>query len=349
MTSHKKNLLITGGAGFIGSNFINSVSSKDNEILNIDKITYASNNPSLSQRDIDKITNKNFCLTDLKMTSDAVFEFDPDIIVNFAAESHVDRSIEDPNAFLESNIKSTFNLLESYRQLIKDKGKKEKRFIHISTDEVFGSLSKNDKPFTEESNIDPSSPYAATKGSSDLLVKAWNKTYDLPLIITNCSNNFGPFQNPEKLIPNIIYRINNGLPIEIYGDGSNIRDWIYVEDHVDAILSVVEKGRIGETYNIGGLCEMDNNSIANVLIERVSKFKKLDKNKILNNLKYVEDRPGHDFRYAMNISKIQKEIGWMPKYTFENGIDMTISWYSNFFESEFFDKNKELSRLGLIK
>ena len=340
--------LITGGLGFIGSNFINSISSNDSKILNIDKNTYASNDPKYCQKSLNNISNVQFCLSDQDKTIKSIIDFNPDIIVNFAAESHVDRSIESPQSFIESNIISTFNLLESFRTLLKKKNNNLKKMIHISTDEVYGSLKKSDPAFTESSKINPSSPYAASKSSSDLLVKSWFKTYGIPVIITNCSNNYGPFQNPEKLIPNIIYRIINNLPIEIYGDGKNVRDWIYVEDHVNAIKEVIRIGKVGETYNIGGECELSNNAIAKILIEKTSQALGLDEHKIKKNLTYVMDRPGHDFRYAMNISKIRSKIGWSPKYNFESGIDRTIDWYIKYFNSDWFDKKNDFKRIGVI-
>ncbi len=340
--------LVTGGLGFIGSNFIKSISSNDSQILNIDKNTYASNDPKHSQKNLINISNVHFCLSDQVKTIKTIIDFNPDIIVNFAAESHVDRSIESPKSFIESNIISTFNLLESFRALLKKKNNNLKKMIHISTDEVYGSLKKSDPAFTENSLISPSSPYAASKSSSDLLVKAWFKTYGIPVIITNCSNNYGPFQNPEKLIPNIIYRIINNLPIEIYGDGKNVRDWIYVEDHVKAIKEVIQKGKVGETYNIGGECELSNNEIAKILIDKTSQALGLDANQIKSNLNYVTDRPGHDFRYAMDISKIRSKIGWSPKYNFEGGIDRTIDWYINYFNSDWYDKKNDFKRIGVI-
>lgn len=339
--------LVTGGLGFIGSNFIKSISSNGSQILNIDKNTYASNDPKHCQKNLNNISNVNFCLSDQDKINKAVIDFNPDIIVNFAAESHVDRSIESPKNFIESNIISTFNLLESFRALLKKKNNL-KKMIHISTDEVYGSLKESDPAFTENSLINPSSPYAASKSSSDLLVKSWFKTYGIPVIITNCSNNYGPFQNPEKLIPNIIYKIINNLPIEIYGDGKNVRDWIYVEDHINAIKEVIQKGEIGETYNIGGECELSNNEIAKIVIKKTSQFLSLDENKIIRNINYVTDRPGHDFRYAMNISKIKSEIGWSPKYKFEVGIDATLNWYINYFNSNWFDKKNDFKRVGVI-
>jgi dTDP-glucose 4,6-dehydratase len=340
--------LVTGGLGFIGSNFIKSISSNDSQILNIDKNTYASNDPKHCQKNLSNISNVHFCLSDQVKTIKTIIDFNPDIIVNFAAESHVDRSIESPQSFIESNIISTFNLLESFRALLKKKNNNLKKMIHISTDEVYGSLKKSDPAFTENSLISPSSPYAASKSSSDLLVKSWFKTYGIPVIITNCSNNYGPFQNPEKLIPNIIYRIIKNLPIEIYGDGKNVRDWIYVEDHVNAIKEVIRKGKVGETYNIGGECELSNNEIAKILIDKTSQALGLDANKIISNLTYVTDRPGHDFRYAMNISKIRSKIGWSPKYNFEGGIDRTIEWYINYFNSDWYDKKSDFKRIGVI-
>lgn len=306
-------ILITGGNGFIGSNFIRHVLNTTNMgITNIDLLTYAGVSPHpISPR---------YTFYQANVGYDEIFDIlikeEPDYVVHFAAETHVDRSIEFPDAFVETNVFGTYNLL---RCLKKYMDHKEFRFVHVSTDEVFGSLNIGDPSFSETTAYDPRSPYSATKASSDHLVRAFHHTYGLPAMITNCSNNYGPFQYPEKFIPVAVLRAYMDKDIPVYGTGTNIRDWLYVEDHCEAILRVLQRGKIGESYNIGGETELTNNDIANRIL--------LYLDKPLSRIKYVEDRKGHDFRYAMNISKINNELNWYPKMDFSRGLGRTIRWY----------------------
>ena len=323
-------ILVTGGAGFIGSNFILNYIEEHN-LLNYDKLTYAGN-----LNNLDSVINHNnysFIKGDIKdkeLVNKTIFDFKPDAIINFAAESHVDRSIDTPQDFIETNILGTFNLLKSaldyYKNLDNEKETKF-RFLHISTDEVYGSLGKKNK-FKETTPYNPSSPYSASKAASDHLVQAWHHTYGLPILITNCSNNYGPYQFPEKLIPLIITNCLNKKELPIYGDGLNIRDWIYVDDHCDGIIEVLKNGKIGETYNIGGNQEMTNlelvNQICNIL-DDIKPSKNIGSYK--NLITFVKDRPGHDFRYAIDSTKIQNELNFFPKETINSGLRKTIKWY----------------------
>jgi dTDP-glucose 4,6-dehydratase len=306
-------IMVTGGAGFIGSNFVDYIlQNTDMEVINIDLLTYAgvSSHP--------KSNRYTFYQMDVGYDEvyDILIKHEPDYIVHFAAETHVDRSIEFPDTFVETNVFGTYNLL---RCLKKYMDHKQFRFIHVSTDEVFGSLNVGDPSFKETTPYNPRSPYSATKASSDHLVRAFHHTYGLPAMITNCSNNYGPRQFPEKFIPVAILRAHMNKEIPIYGTGKNIRDWLYVEDHCDALLQILRKGVDGESYNIGGETELSNNEIANRIL--------LHLNKPLSLIKYVEDRKGHDFRYAMNTSHIRKTIGWQPKMDFNRGLGRTIRWY----------------------
>ena len=322
-------IIVTGGAGFIGSTLIKAlIDNIDHHILNIDKLTYASNLESLetlasSQR--YSFLKGDICNTDLLQS--AISNFKPDAIFNLAAESHVDRSISSPEHFIHTNIIGTYNLLNcslDYWKSLDDQKKTFFRFIHISTDEVFGSLSLNDKPFNESSRYKPNSPYSASKASSDHLVRAWNKTYNFPTIITNCSNNYGPFQTFDKLIPLTIknaYQENN---IPIYGDGLQIRDWLHVSDHVNALISILFKGEVGDSYCIGGNSEIQNIEVVNKICKIVGSHKGKDLTKLI---KFVTDRPGHDFRYSIDASKLTKTTGWKPKYSFNEGIQRTVEWY----------------------
>ena len=305
--------MVTGGAGFIGSNFVDYIlQNTDMEVINIDLLTYAgvSSHP--------KSNRYTFYQMDIGYDEvyDILIKHEPDYIVHFAAETHVDRSIEFPDTFVETNVFGTYNLL---RCLKKYMDHKQFRFIHVSTDEVFGSLNVGDPSFKETTPYNPRSPYSATKASSDHLVRAFHHTYGLPAMITNCSNNYGPRQFPEKFIPVAILRAHMNKEIPIYGTGKNIRDWLYVEDHCDALLQILRKGVDGESYNIGGETELSNNEIANRILLHLSKP--------LSLIKYVEDRKGHDFRYAMNTSHIRKTIGWQPKMDFNRGLGRTIRWY----------------------
>ena len=347
-----KKILVTGGSGFIGSNFITYQINKGNKILNYDKLTYAANQENL----YGIVNNSNYSfingdINDSKLISSSINEFSPNIIVNFAAESHVDRSIDGPRDFIETNIVGTYELLQSslhYYNALSHHNKKTFKFIHVSTDEVYGSLDKNGY-FTEKTQYNPSSPYSASKASSDHLVNAWNHTFNLPTLITNCSNNYGPYQFPEKLIPLMIISglTNKNLPI--YGDGKNIRDWLYVEDHCRALDSVITKGRIGETYNIGGDEEKTNYEIVHKICDILDAKKPL-KNDLSykESIIYVKDRPGHDFRYAIDASKIKDELDWKPKYQFNDAISKTIDWYveNKLWWENIINKKYKLNRLG---
>ncbi len=322
-------ILVTGGCGFIGSNFIlNQIGSTSNKILNIDKITYSGNIDNLTSIKNEK--NYQFAQIDIcnkKSISDLFTKFSPDIVVHFAAESHVDRSIDSPMPFIETNIVGTANLLEAATYYWKINQKREFKFIHISTDEVYGSLGETGF-FTEKTPYNPKSPYSSSKASSDHLVRSWNHTYGLPTIITNCSNNYGPMQFPEKLIPLMIINCLNDKPLPVYGEGDNIRDWLYVSDHCRAIQKVINNGKIGETYNIGGNNEIKNidivTTICNILDDLNPKSQKSSYKDLIT---FVKDRPGHDYRYAIDSSKIQKALEWKPIESFETGIYKTIEWY----------------------
>jgi len=347
-----KKILVTGGSGFIGSNFIISQINNSNKILNFDKLTYAANTKNLST--IDKKTNYSFIkgdIVDSNKISDSINKFNPDIIINFAAESHVDRSIDGPKEFIKTNILGTYELLQcslNYYNNLDREQKSSFRFIHVSTDEVYGSLGTNDY-FTEETPYAPSSPYSASKASSDHLVNAWYHTFGLPTMVTNCSNNYGPYQFPEKLIPLIIISCLQGQELPIYGDGKNIRDWLYVQDHCLALDCVINNGKIGETYNIGGNEEKTNLEIVNTICNVLDKKKPLQDGSLYSDsIVYVKDRPGHDFRYAIDPSKIKNELNWQPKYKFEDAIIHTIDWYINnkSWWEEIINKKYNLNRLG---
>jgi len=332
-----KKIVVTGGLGFIGSNLINILKDKY-FVINVDKVTYASNfkniNPNIKNYKFYKedINNKIFLKNILK-------KYKPSIIFNLAAETHVDRSIDDPKKFIESNILGVFNLLESIRNY-----KKEIRLIHVSTDEVYGDIRKNYKS-KEEDAYNPSSPYSASKASGDLLIKSYFRTYKVPIIITNCCNNFGPNQYPEKLIPRIIYNIINNKPIPIYGNGKNVREWIYVKDHCNALIKIAEKGNIGESYNIGSGTVLSNIEITKKIL---SSFKKITfNNKIKSKISFIKDRPGHDFRYCLNSSKIKNKFKWECESSFDIRINETIAWYISKFSNDYF-KNKDFNwRIGL--
>ncbi len=309
-------LLVTGGAGFIGSNFIHYILKKypDYKIVNLDLLTYAGNLENL--KSLGGNPNYKFAkgdIADSKVVNKLIK--DADIVVNFAAESHVDRSILDSKAFIRTNIVGTHVLLEAARQ------HGNIRFHHISTDEVFGSLRPKDEPFSEKTPYNPSSPYSASKAASDHMVRAYFHTYGLPVTISNCSNNYGPYQFPEKLIPLFITNLLEGKKVPLYGDGMNIRDWLYTEDHCEAIDLIIHKGRMGETYCIGGNSEKTNKEITYKILDLMGKGEDI--------IEFVKDRPGHDRRYAIDFSKIKTELGWMPKINFENGLKMTIEWYKN--------------------
>ena len=349
-------VIVTGGAGFIGSNLIRHIiNNTEASVINIDKLTYASNLNSL--KDISKNSRYKFkkaCITDKKAIQDIIFEEKPDAIMNLAAESHVDRSIDNPNIFLETNILGTYNLLDCWLQYYKVASKdSNKRFIfhHISTDEVYGDLESNDPPFTELSRYDPSSPYSASKASSDHLVRSWSRTFGLPILLTNCSNNYGPYHFPEKLIPHTIISALELQNIPIFGDGSQRRDWLFVEDHADALWTVLKEGKINETYNIGGGYEMTNLNVVKKICTYLDRAKPIVSKEFKSYhelISFVDDRPGHDFRYAINYSKIKDELGWAPKKTFNDGLGLTIEWYLNneAWWREILDSHYELKRLG---
>ncbi len=334
-------VLVTGGAGFIGNALIRKLLKESNcRIFNLDKISYASDLSSI-QNDLKTQKNAaryNLLKADLYNSSDidsAINHSDPDMVMHLAAESHVDRSIDGPRVFMESNIIGTYNLLESVRKhfnKLENRRKEFFRFLHISTDEVYGSLG-NIGSFNESTKYDPRSPYSASKASSDHIVNAWHHTFDMPTLITNCSNNYGPWQHREKLIPKIIFNAITNNKIPIYGDGKNIRDWLFVEDHVDALLKVLNNGKIGQTYCIGGNQERSNNEIVNKICELLDKIK--SKHYSYKELiTYIKDRPGHDKRYAIDSSKIRSQLGWEPKYSLDEGLKITIDWYINKFTND---------------
>lgn len=327
-------ILITGGAGFIGANFIYAWQAQTNEIIaNIDSLTYAGNLYNLENLPNKK--NHKFIHADInnyEHIQQIINQYEPRAIIHFAAESHVDRSISNPHAFINTNVMGTFNLLsaskEYYNSLEELEEKQKFRFIHVSTDEVYGSLDSNSPAFTENTPYAPNSPYSASKAASDHLVRSYYHTYGLPCIITHCSNNYGAYQFPEKLIPLIIANALSGKSLPIYGDGLNIRDWLYVEDHCKAIINILEHGKIGDVYNIGGCNEKTNLEVVNTICTILDNLNpRLDKKSYTAQISFVKDRLGHDRRYAIDNSKIQQELNWQPEYTFENGIKKTISWY----------------------
>ena len=325
-------ILITGGAGFIGNTLVrNLLLTTEHKIINLDKLGYASDLTSINSLDKKLLSRYTFLkvdLNDFSKLKEAIESSNPDFIMHLAAESHVDRSINEPNLFVQSNVIGTFNLLEVVREFYKKLSEKRKqifKFHHISTDEVFGSLGVKGK-FSEQTSYDPRSPYSASKAASDHLVRAWFHTYKIPTIVSNCSNNYGPWQFPEKLIPKIIINALNINQIPIYGNGLNIRDWLYVEDHVEGLKKVVFKGKPGQTYCIGGDGEKTNLEVASTICEILDELVPISFSyKTL--IKFVEDRPGHDKRYAIDSSKIKNKLGWSPKYSFDNGIRKTVFWY----------------------
>ncbi|MCX7922953.1 MAG: dTDP-glucose 4,6-dehydratase [Clostridia bacterium] len=319
---------VTGGAGFIGSNFLKTFVPRHSEhtFVNVDCLTYSANLMNLEDiQDCDNYRFEGVDITDYEALEGLFQKYSPDVIVHFAAESHVDRSIVSPRRFIETNIIGTFNLLELARHYWKD-DYQNKLFHHVSTDEVYGSLGKEGY-FEETTPYDPSSPYSSSKASSDHLVRAYGRTYGLQFTLTNCSNNYGPYQFPEKLIPLMIRNILSGKPLPVYGKGENVRDWLYVVDHCEAIWTVMEKGERGESYNIGGNNERTNMEVINALCHIVSEITGKEVEDYLGLIKFVEDRPGHDLRYAINASKMRNELGWEPKETFESGMRKTVKWY----------------------
>ena len=354
---NKKIILITGGAGFIGSALIRHIiKDTDHRVVNIDKLSYSGNLQSLESVE----SNKDYIFEQVDICDEielkrVFLKSKPDIVMHLAAESHVDRSIDDPSDFIQTNIVGTFTLLEqakNYWQSLESDKKDNFRFLHVSTDEVYGDLQGTTGFFTEETSYDPSSPYSASKASSDHLVRAWHRTYGLPILITNCSNNYGPCQFPEKLIPHVILNALKGKNLPIYGDGKQVRDWLYVDDHVRALISVALDGAVGETYNIGGSNEIQN-------IEVVKKICKILDELIIDKINditsyselitYVKDRPGHDVRYAINASKINRDLDWEPKENFESGIQKTVGWYLNnmLWSENVQNRSYKLERLGV--
>lgn len=335
-----KTFLVTGGAGFIGSAVIRElINNSDHKVINVDKLTYAGNLESLNT--VSDNERYAFIQADIcdKAAMDSVFEeYQPDIVMHLAAESHVDRSIDGPGEFIQTNVVGSYTLLESARKYwtsLKESDAQKAdsfKFHHISTDEVYGDLEGTDDLFTEETSYEPSSPYSASKASSDHLVRAWNRTFGLPVVITNCSNNYGPYHFPEKLIPLMILNALAGKPLPVYGDGKQIRDWLYVEDHARALIKVAQEGAVGETFNIGGHNEKQNIEVVHTLCEILEDIRPSASNPNLTTeytglIKYVTDRPGHDVRYAIDASKIEKELGWVPEETFETGLRKTVEWY----------------------
>jgi dTDP-glucose 4,6-dehydratase len=350
-----KRILITGGLGFIGSALIRHlITYTEHKVLNIDKETYAAMPEALAPIE----NNENYAFEKIDINSDESLKkaftiFKPDAVIHLAAESHVDRSIDSPAEFINTNILGTYNLLQASRDAwsFSSEGK---RFLHVTTDEVYGSLKQKDKPFTEENKYYPNSPYAASKASSDHLVAAWHKTYNLPTLVTNCSNNYGPYQFPEKLIPLMIINALNNKPLPLYGKGDQIRDWLYVEDHVLALVKVLEEGTVGETYNIGGCNEKTNLEVVQMICVLLDKLAP----DYLNNIgsfqeliTFTTDRPGHDQRYAINPSKITQKLDWSPKESFESGIHKTVQWYLNNQQwwSRILNDTYQGQRLGLMK
>ncbi len=328
-----KNILVTGGAGFIGSNFIHYIfedTDFDGIVVNVDKLTYAGNLENLSKIDNEHGGKRYFFvkadIQNYEQIKEVWQKYEIDTVVHFAAESHVDRSIYGPGEFIYTNIIGTFTLLEIARELWKDRD--DVLFHHISTDEVFGSLGDTGF-FYEDTPYKPNSPYSASKASSDHLVRAYNKTYRLNTTISNCSNNYGPYQFPEKMIPLMILNAVAGEKLPVYGDGSNIRDWLYVKDHCEAIWKIVNNGSIGETYNVGGENEWKNIDLLNFMLEKLAEITGKDVVEYKKLITFVKDRPGHDKRYAINCDKIKKELGWKPAHNFEKGIEETINWYLN--------------------
>lgn len=340
-------ILVTGGAGFIGSNLVHYlIQSTPHRVINIDKLTYAGNLESLqSVHSHPRYQFRQVDITDAEAVRAVFDEFSPDYVMHLAAESHVDRSIDGPDAFIQTNVVGTMNLLQAARRQWASLSSEQQsgfRFLHVSTDEVYGSLSLSDPAFTETTPYDPHSPYSASKASSDHLARAWADTFGLPVLVTNCSNNYGPYQFPEKLIPVVILKALRGDAIPVYGKGENIRDWLFVEDHVKALYQVIMQGRVGQTYNIGGNNERRNIDLVKKLCEILDQLQPSTSNPALAGkrdahgqpiasyeqlIQFVADRPGHDLRYAINSSKIQQELGWQPHENFESGFRKTVQWY----------------------
>ncbi len=346
-------ILVTGGAGFIGSNLVRLlVTTTEHTVLNVDALTYAGNRHSLD--DLEKNPRYRFAQADIcdaAALGRLFADFQPDWVMHLAAESHVDRSIDGPGAFIQTNIVGTYTLLQAARAYFEKLTGAEKdrfRFLHVSTDEVYGSLGATGL-FTETTPYDPHSPYSASKASSDHLARAWADTYKLPVLVTNCSNNYGPYQFPEKLIPLVIARALAGEPLPVYGDGSNVRDWLYVKDHCAAIRAVLERGRVGEVYNIGGNNERQNIDLVRLLCGLLDELRpRADGKKYADQITFVTDRPGHDLRYAIDASKIKRELGWTPKQDHTSGFRQTVQWYldNQPWWQSILDGSYKLQRLG---
>ncbi|WP_024304062.1 dTDP-glucose 4,6-dehydratase [Pseudogulbenkiania sp. MAI-1] len=326
-------ILVTGGAGFIGGNFVlDWLAHSDEQVINLDKLTYAGNLDTLALlKDDPRHLFVRGDIGDRKLVADLLAEHRPRAVINFAAESHVDRSISGPGEFIQTNVVGTFNLLEAVRGYWNDLPAADKqafRFLHVSTDEVYGTLSPSDPPFAETNAYEPNSPYSASKAASDHLVRAWHHTYDLPVLTTNCSNNYGPYHFPEKLIPLVILNALAGKPLPIYGDGQQIRDWLYVKDHCSAIRRALEAGTPGETYNVGGWNEKPNLDVVHTICSILDELQpRADGESYAGQITFVQDRPGHDRRYAIDARKLERELGWKPAETFETGIRKTVQWY----------------------
>ncbi len=352
-------ILVTGGAGFIGSALIRHlIHDTEHSVLNLDKLTYAGNLESLAEiESSDRYQFLQADIADRERVSEALLDFQPDAIMHLAAESHVDRSIDGPAEFIQTNIVGTYQLLEAtraYWQSLSAERREAFRFHHISTDEVYGDLHGVDDLFTETTPYAPSSPYSASKASSDHLVRAWQRTYGLPVLITNCSNNYGPYHFPEKLIPLVILNALDGKPLPVYGNGTQVRDWLFVEDHARALFKVVTEGTVGETYNIGGHNEQKNIDVVRgicALLEELAPQKPAGIERFEDLITFVKDRPGHDLRYAIDASKIERELGWVPQETFETGLRKTVQWYLNNLEwcRRVQDGSYQRERLGALE
>ncbi len=325
-------ILVTGGAGFIGANFVlNWLASQSEPVINVDKLTYAGNlNNLASLKGDSRHIFVHADIGDSDTISALLAQHQPRAILHFAAESHVDRSIHGPAAFIETNVNGTFRLLEAtraYWQNLNDEAKQAFRFLHVSTDEVYGSLEANDPPFSETTAYAPNSPYSASKAASDHLVRAYHHTYGMPTLTTNCSNNYGPYHFPEKLIPLVITNARAGKDLPIYGDGSQVRDWLFVSDHCAAIRRVLDNGRVGETYNVGGWNEKTNLNVVHTICDLLDELQPKSNGSYRDQIRFVKDRPGHDKRYAIDARKLERELGWKPAETFETGLRKTVEWY----------------------
>lgn len=348
-------ILVTGGAGFIGSAVIRMAIEKGFSIINVDSLTYAANLLSLKTvSDHPEYSFENCDICDSSALKSIFRKYQPDAVMHLAAESHVDRSIDGPGAFIQTNVVGTYNLLQvakDYYQTLKGEKQAGFRFHHISTDEVYGDLSIDDPAFEETTSYDPSSPYSASKAASDHLVRAWARTYNLPILVTNCSNNYGPYQFPEKLIPVVILKALHGESIPVYGKGDNVRDWLYVDDHADALLTVLQKGVLGETYNIGGDNERTNIELVETICDLMDAHKDVKSQNHAKLIHFVTDRPGHDRRYAINASKIKNDLNWTASISWNDGFEQTLNWYleNEWWWRPLLKAEKFGARLGRVK